>query len=83
MRRRRLRRRLRRRRRRLNVSRVLILNDPPALGRNLNRRKKLQRTQDPMRGNRIASCLVIASVAPAATGRTEPQGQWEQALDRR
>ena len=42
-----------------------------SLGRNLNSRKKPNRTHDPIRGKRMASCLVMASVFPAATGRTE------------
>mmetsp|Transcript_16040 Transcript_16040/g.39434 ORF Transcript_16040/g.39434 Transcript_16040/m.39434 type:complete len:239 (-) Transcript_16040:220-936(-) len=42
-----------------------------SLGRNLKSRKKLKSTQLPMMGKRMASCFVIASVCPAATGRTE------------
>ena len=42
-----------------------------SLGRNLKSKKKPNNTQLPMNGKRIASCLVIASVVPAATGRTD------------
>ena len=39
-----------------------------SFGRYLNRTKNPKRTQLPMTGNRMASCLVIASVFPCAAG---------------